>query len=426
MANGQQPKKRSVAVWLIPLLIAIFALFFLCFCVSLLSLSLLGAKGQPGTIIPAKGADGEAGTSLPIPANLTASATTDTINLNWTKSSGADVAQYRVYRSEKLNTGYSPIGTVAAATTTYPDKNVSKGITYYYVVTALTAAGTESANSNSTSSIIDTPPLVPEGIYSWNDVKARATADPQYLALLTQVTKLTMNDVNRLAKKEKKGQTFKTTLAQGTIVTNSTSDYRILPNYLLKTDREALTDENGTPHVLTKCGNPMKLQSLPPPVIIVQTQTIITTVVNVLPPPVTTVIINAGQATNRIAIAVLPEGILIGLGPTVAPPPGPEPDLPGTKLSDQIVGKWSAQDVLEGFPVNVTFDANGGVSTTVHIGAPGMEDFTFGGSYEFTDESHMVIRDTITGLSWTYEVAISDNVLKLTVEGSTVSFQRVR
>jgi hypothetical protein len=423
VANGSQPKRRSVAVWLIPLLLGIFILFFVC---SLLSLALIGAKGQPGTIIPAKSADGAAGTSVPIPKDLAASAAADSINLNWTKSSGANVAQYRVYRSEKLNTGYSPLGTVAADTTTYPDKNVSKGITYYYVVTALTAAGAESANSNSASSIIDTPPLVPEGIYSWNAVKTQATADPKYLALLTQVTKLTMNDVNRLADKEKQGQTFKTTLAKGTIVTNSTQDYRILPNYILKTDRDALTDENGTPHVLMKCGNPMKLQSLPPPAIIVRMQVILTTVVNVLPPPVTTVIINAGQATNRITIAVLPEGVLVNLGPTFAPPPGPEPGLPGTKLSDQIIGEWSLPDAPEGFPVSLRFDASGSVSTTVHIGAPGMENFTFDGTYEFTDENHIVIRDTITGISLSYEVSISGDVLNLTAEGSTVSLRRLR
>lgn len=408
MANGSQPKKRSVAVWLIPLLIGIFTLLFLCVVCTLVPVTFyfIRGKGQPATIIPPKSSDGTAGTSVPIPANLVASAGADSINLTWSQSSGA-VSKYRVYRSQKIDTGYSALGDVAAPTATYADKAVSKGITYYYVVTALSAAGAESANSKAASSIIDAPPLVPEGVYSWNDVKARATADPKYLALLTEVTKLTMTDVNRLAGKEKQGQTFKRTLPQGTIVTNSTSDYQILPDYTLKTDREALTDEDGTPHVLTRCGNPMKLQALPPPAIIQWTQTIVTTFY------------------WNVVVVVLPQSTLIDLVTTQLPS-GPTPEGPGTKLSEQIIGQWSAQDVPEGFPINMTFDAGGGVSTTVHIGTPGMEDFTFSGSYQFTDENHIVIRDSITGTSWTYEVSISDDVLKLSIEGSTVSFRRLR
>lgn len=118
--NAAPPKKRrSVALWLIPLLICIFALFFLCSCCSFLGLSLIGAKGQPSTIISStKAAEG---VTAPIPEGLTASPAEDSINLKWAKAVDESVKEYHVYRSEKPGQGYGQIGTVEAATAAYVD-----------------------------------------------------------------------------------------------------------------------------------------------------------------------------------------------------------------------------------------------------------------------------------------------------------------
>ena len=43
------------------------------------------------------------------------------------------------------------------ATTNYTDSSVLAGATYYYVVTAVDAAGTESAYSNQTQAVVPKP-----------------------------------------------------------------------------------------------------------------------------------------------------------------------------------------------------------------------------------------------------------------------------
>ena len=58
---------------------------------------------------------------------------------------------YNVYRSLTSGSGYSMIATTDAGTTEYTDTNVSNGITYYYVVTAVWEGGVESENSNEAS-----------------------------------------------------------------------------------------------------------------------------------------------------------------------------------------------------------------------------------------------------------------------------------
>lgn len=210
--------------------------------------------------------------------------------------------------------------------TTISDTNIKKGVVYYYVVTAITNDGAESGNSNQASALVEALPLIPKGIYSWSDVKKKCEADSKYMNLLKKVTGLTKADVDRLAQKENDGMNLKKTLEKGTIITNSTKNYKILPNYKLKTNRVALTDENGTPHVLTNCGNPMKMQ-IPvttTTVIIQQTQVYITNVIMVMPPPLVNIFINAAETVNNIIVVIMPDNIKILVGITVAPPP---PDI---------------------------------------------------------------------------------------------------
>lgn len=317
--------KYRIAVLLIPLVL-IF-LFSCCCFSSFVILSIAGAKGQPSTVVPPSPASesttATSGSSVSIPKNLNADSTSEEINLNWGAVSNPSLKSYKVYKSYKPGENFVPIATVDASKTVMSDPDAKKGVVYYYVVTAVTVDGAESGNSNQTSAIVESPPLVEQGINSWAGVQKRCKKDAKYLSLLTKVTGLTMSDVDRLAQKEKSGMYLKKTLAKGTVITNSTKNYKILPNFALKTDRIALTDENGVPHVLCKCGNPMKIQVYvsTPAVIIQQTQIFITNVVMIMPPTIINIFINTAQAVNGMTVLVLPNGIKIILGPTFAPPP---------------------------------------------------------------------------------------------------------
>lgn len=88
------------------------------------------------------------GGELPVetPVNLTASAGNQKVVLNWT-STGTNGTSVNVKRSLVAGGPYTTIATVTSTTYTYTDTNVLNGTTYYYVVSAVGAAG-ESANSN--------------------------------------------------------------------------------------------------------------------------------------------------------------------------------------------------------------------------------------------------------------------------------------
>lgn len=76
------------------------------------------------------------------PTGLTATGGNAQVSLTWTGSSGA--TSYHVKRSTTSGSGYTQIAAPTAAN--YTDMNVANGTAYFYVVSALNAAG-ESANS---------------------------------------------------------------------------------------------------------------------------------------------------------------------------------------------------------------------------------------------------------------------------------------
>ena len=80
------------------------------------------------------------------PTGLQATASNAQVTLSWNASSGA--TSYHVKRSTTNGTGYTQIS--APATTGYIDVGLTNATTYYYVVTAVNAAG-ESGNSNPAS-----------------------------------------------------------------------------------------------------------------------------------------------------------------------------------------------------------------------------------------------------------------------------------
>ncbi|WP_324650059.1 PA14 domain-containing protein, partial [Georgenia sp. H159] len=84
------------------------------------------------------------------PTVLTATAT-DTVQLSWQESVSIDTVGYRVYRSldaDVATDGVPYSGDTLLGDTSFFDPNVDPGQTYYYVVTAVDAAGNESAASN--------------------------------------------------------------------------------------------------------------------------------------------------------------------------------------------------------------------------------------------------------------------------------------
>jgi glycosidase len=73
------------------------------------------------------------------------------VSLSWQAVPGA--ASYRVYRSRLSHGGYELVTTTPLTGTTFSDSGLVNGVPYYYVVTALDAAGNESELSNEVSGV---------------------------------------------------------------------------------------------------------------------------------------------------------------------------------------------------------------------------------------------------------------------------------
>lgn len=107
---------------------------------------------SPGTL--SLSGDGVS-SSTPPPTNPTPTVQ-HTVALSWMASTSS-VIGYRVYRSETAGGSYSPLNGTALTAVTYTDSTVASGTTYYYVVTAVDSAGTESLYSNQVTAVIPTP-----------------------------------------------------------------------------------------------------------------------------------------------------------------------------------------------------------------------------------------------------------------------------
>jgi hypothetical protein len=89
-----------------------------------------------------------------VPVNLAATAGNAVVTLNWTASSGA--TGYNVKRSTTSGGPYTQLASPTSAG--YTDSSVTNGTSYYYVVSALDAAG-ESASSGQASATPVAPPV---------------------------------------------------------------------------------------------------------------------------------------------------------------------------------------------------------------------------------------------------------------------------
>jgi cellulose 1,4-beta-cellobiosidase len=95
-----------------------------------------------------------------VPADLSAIAGTQQVALSWTASSGA--TSYNVKRGTNSGGPYTQVST--PTTNSFTDTGLTAGTTYFYVVSAVNAAG-ESANSTQVSAIPNPPvPSVPTSL----------------------------------------------------------------------------------------------------------------------------------------------------------------------------------------------------------------------------------------------------------------------
>jgi fibronectin type 3 domain-containing protein len=99
---------------------------------------------------------GDGNSASAAPTNLTATAGNQQASLTWTASTGA--TSYYVKRGTASGGPYTTVGTPAG--TTYADTKLTNGTAYYYVVTAVEAAG-ESGNSNQATATPTAAPTAP-------------------------------------------------------------------------------------------------------------------------------------------------------------------------------------------------------------------------------------------------------------------------
>lgn len=78
------------------------------------------------------------------------------VSLTWAPSTSA-VAGYDVYRAEVSGGPYAKLDSSLVTADSFTDTAVSAGLTYYYVVTAVTSSGVQSADSTQASATIPTP-----------------------------------------------------------------------------------------------------------------------------------------------------------------------------------------------------------------------------------------------------------------------------
>jgi len=98
------------------------------------------------------------------PDNLSATPSKNAVDLEWLPPINPDVSGYRIYRSLKSDSEYSNIAQLPTGAISYSDTDVKKGITYYYVVTAISSSDQESTYSNEVKSSSGVAPSSPKNL----------------------------------------------------------------------------------------------------------------------------------------------------------------------------------------------------------------------------------------------------------------------
>lgn len=92
--------------------------------------------------------------TVPVTGTGVAAATAHAVDLQWQASSSGGIVGYDVYRSTVSGGSYSKLTSSPVAGTSYSDNNVSSGVQYFYVVTAVSSNGTESSFSNQAATTV--------------------------------------------------------------------------------------------------------------------------------------------------------------------------------------------------------------------------------------------------------------------------------
>ncbi len=87
--------------------------------------------------------------------NLSATANSNSIYVDWYNNDETDLAGYTIYRSVNNSNNFNPLNANLLTFSNYTDNNVSAGNTYYYYVTAEDNAANESSNGNTVAATMD-------------------------------------------------------------------------------------------------------------------------------------------------------------------------------------------------------------------------------------------------------------------------------
>ncbi|NLY43091.1 MAG: PKD domain-containing protein, partial [Clostridiaceae bacterium] len=104
-----------------------------------------------------------------VPQGLTAQKGNTTAEITWTAGSEEDIIGYRLYRSDREDGGFVPVGNKMLnilPQPSYNDTGLVNGKVYYYTVTAIDEAGNESV----TAPVVSVIPCAPAGFYEENDL----------------------------------------------------------------------------------------------------------------------------------------------------------------------------------------------------------------------------------------------------------------
>jgi hypothetical protein len=91
------------------------------------------------------------------PQNLRAAVTRAEVSLIWDPNTEPDLAGYLVYRSEVPHTAYQRLTPQPLRGTTYADRTVARGATYYYVITAVDTPATPNESLFSDELVVRVP-----------------------------------------------------------------------------------------------------------------------------------------------------------------------------------------------------------------------------------------------------------------------------
>jgi HYDIN/CFA65/VesB-like, Ig-like domain/Cep192 domain 4 len=128
-------------------------------------LSIAAGQKVPFTVSFAPQTSGTASANITFASNASSSSVTETVtgtgasaiqhsaDLSWDPSPST-VVGYNVYRSTTTGGPYAKLNTSLGPSTSYTDSTVQNGRTYYYVSTAVNAAGAESGYSNQLQMVI--------------------------------------------------------------------------------------------------------------------------------------------------------------------------------------------------------------------------------------------------------------------------------